>query len=151
MNQEVFGSEEFRTMQQYPQSGANAYQSAANHGRVAAATPHGLILLLLDGAVERIARARGCIVNKNFAEKSPPPHRAVAIIDELRASLDLKGGGELAARLNDLYDYMCRQILKATIDNDVLILDQVLGLLHQIRSAWREVPQRLNSGSPPAR
>jgi flagellar protein FliS len=135
-------------MSGYPQSAAHlAYQSAANYGRVAAATPHGLIALLLDGAVERIARARGCIENKGYTEKAALLHRAVAIIDELRSNLDLKSGGELASNWSELYDYMCRQLLKATVDNDVVVLDEVLGLLNQIRSAWLEVPKRLaNAG-----
>jgi flagellar protein FliS len=134
-------------MNAYSQSSAyNAYQSVANHGRVAAANPHGLILMLMDGAVERIARARGCIENKDFAGKAHLLHRAVAIIDELRTSLDTKNGGSLAGKLHELYDYMCRELLQATVDNNVDRLDGVLNLLRQVRDAWVEIPKLQGSG-----
>jgi flagellar protein FliS len=98
--------------------------------------------MLMDGAVERIARARGCIDNRDYASKAQLLHRAVAIIDELRSSLDTKNGGSLAENLQELYDYMCRQLLQATVDNNTATLDEVLALLHQVRGAWLEIPKR---------
>jgi len=120
-----------------------AYRSTAAHGSVAAADPHGLVLLLMNGSLERIAAARGCIQNKAYVEKARLIHRAVAIVDELRASLNLQKGGAVAANLNELYDYMCRQLLTATVTNDTEVLDEVLGLLQRIRDAWLEVPKRI--------
>jgi flagellar protein FliS len=131
----------------YARSGnAAAYQTVATHGGVAASDPHRLIVMLMDGAVQRIAAARGCITNKAYVDKAQLIHRAVAIIDQLSTSLDMKAGGEIAGNLKELYDYMGRQLLEATVDNDVTKLDRVLGLLHQIRGAWLEVPRRLNGG-----
>jgi flagellar protein FliS len=124
-----------------------AYRSASNHGKMASATPHGLISMLMDGALERIARARGCIQNKDFANKALLLHRAVAIIDELRAALDMKKGGEFAANLGELYQYMCRQLLRATVENNVEVLDEVMRLMQQIRDAWKQMPQ----GTQPAK
>ena len=102
-----------------------AYQSAAAHGGVAASDPHRLIVMLLDGAIERIATARGCMQRK-----------AVSIVGELRNSLDLRNGGQIAANLAELYDYICRRLLLATTENKVEMLDEVSSLLHEIRSAW---------------
>src|SRR5215471_19825003 len=90
---------------------AAAYQTVATHGGVAAADPHRLIVMLMDGAVQRIAAARGCITNKAYVDKSRLIHRAVAIIDQLSTSLDMKAGGEIAGNLKELYDYMARQLL----------------------------------------
>ena len=56
-------------MQAYSKSNLAAYQSAAAHGGVAASDPHGLIVLLMDGALERIATARGCMQRGETAEK----------------------------------------------------------------------------------
>ena len=134
-------------MNAYTQSNAyQAYQNAANHGRVAASNPHGLILMLMDGAIERIARARGCIENKDFASKAHLLHRSVAIIDELRNSLDRKNGGPLADNLHELYDYMCRELLQGTVDNKVDRLDGVLNLLRQVRDAWIVIPKLQGAG-----
>ena len=61
----------------------SAYQTVATHGGVAASDPHGLILMLLDGALERIATARGCIANKSMGDKSQLLNRAFQIVEEL--------------------------------------------------------------------
>lgn len=113
-----------------------AYQSAAAHGGVAASDPHRLIVMLLDGAVERIVTARGCMQRNETAEKARLINRAVSIIGELRNSLDTRNGGQIAANLSELYDYMCRRLLLATSENKVEMLDEVSALLHEIRGAW---------------
>ena len=117
-----------------------AYSSASAHGGVAAADPHRLIVMLMDGALDRIRTARGCIERKDIAEKAKLLNRAVSIIGELRASLDAKAGGQIAANLDALYDYMCRRLLKANSDSNVAILDEVSKLLHELRGAWLAIP-----------
>jgi flagellar protein FliS len=117
-----------------------AYQSAAAHGGVAAADPHKLIVMLMDGALERIATARGCMERKDMVEKARLLNRAVSIVGELRSSLDMKAGGQIAANLGDLYDYMSRSLLKSNADNSTKLLDEVSQLLHEIRGAWVSIP-----------
>ncbi|HEV8329974.1 MAG TPA: flagellar export chaperone FliS [Steroidobacteraceae bacterium] len=117
-----------------------AYSSAQAHGGVAAADPHRLIVMLMDGALERISTARGCMTRGDMTEKARLLNRAVSIIGELRNSLDLKAGGQLAANLGELYDYMGRRLLKAMADNRVEMLDEVSKLLHDIRAAWVAIP-----------
>jgi|SRR5690349_1091463 flagellar secretion chaperone FliS len=117
-----------------------AYQSVATHGGVAAADPHRLILMLMDGALERLAKAKGCMQNNAVADKNKLISTAIAIIDELRVSLDLKAGGAIAANLDDLYDYMTRQLVKANLNNRIEIVDEVSHLLGEIRSAWIALP-----------
>lgn len=117
-----------------------AYSSAQAHGGVAAADPHKLIVMLMDGALERISAARGCVTRGDVAEKARLLNRCVSIIGELRSSLDFQGGGQLAANLGELYDYMCRRLLKALAENRVEILDEVSKLLHEVRGAWVAIP-----------
>ena len=117
-----------------------AYSSAQAHGGVAAADPHRLIVMLMDGALERIATARGCMTRGDTAEKARLINRAVSIIGELRSSLDLNSGGPIAVNLGELYDYMCRRLLKATAENRVEMLDEVTKLLNEIRTAWVGIP-----------
>jgi flagellar protein FliS len=128
-----------------------AYQSVATHGGVAAGDPHRLIVMLMDGALERIARARGCIQNGHIADKNQLLSAAVAIIDELRCSLDLNNGGPIAANLDDLYDYMCRQLIKANLNNRIATLDEVSHLLGEIRSAWIALPAEARALRPTPR
>ncbi len=128
-----------------------AYQSVATHGGVAASDPHRLIVMLMDGAMERLAQARGCMANNAIADKNQLISAAIAIIDELRISLDLKNGGAIAANLDDLYDYMCRQLVKANLNNRVETLDEVSHLLGEIRSAWLAMPAEARALRPTPR
>lgn len=129
-----------------------AYQSVATHGGVAASDPHRLVLMLMDGALERLAQARGCMANgAAVADKNKLISTAIAIIDELRVSLDLKAGGPIAANLDDLYDYMNRQLVKANLNNRIEILDEVSHLLGEIRSAWIALPAEARALRPTPR
>src|SRR5262245_37847038 len=117
-----------------------AYRSTSAHAGVAAADPHGLIVMLMDGALERIATARGMMAHGNNPEKAQLLTRAVAIIDELRNSLNVKAGGSLAANLDALYEYMCTRLVQANASNKPELLDEVSRLLNEIRAAWLQIP-----------
>jgi len=117
-----------------------AYNSVVTHSGVDSGDPHRLILMLLDGALERIAMARGCLQRGDIAQKATLIQRVMTIVGELRASLDLKRGGSLANNLDDLYDYIERQLLRANTENRGASLDEVAALLTEIRSAWAAVP-----------
>jgi flagellar protein FliS len=136
-----------------PQSRASmlaAYRSVATHGGVAAADPHQLILMLLEGALERLATARGCIERGAFAEKTQHVSRALVIVGELRASLD-PAQGPLADRLDALYDYIARQLLRAHVEHDTRLLDSLSGLLGEIRAAWVAIPPQARARAQASR
>ncbi len=113
-----------------------AYQSAAAHGGVAAADPHRLVTLLFDTSMDRITAAIGCIEQGEFARKARLLHHATTLIAELRGSLNLAQGGELAANLDALYEYMIRRVLLANANNDPGPLREVLRLIAEVRSGW---------------
>ena len=127
-----------------------AYQMVATHGGVAAADPHRLILMLLDGALSRVAQARGCSERGAAADRLTHLNRALAILGELRASLD-PSAGAIAGNLDSLYDFMCRQILLAHVDKRTEILDGVTALLNEIRGAWNAIPPDARSRAVEAR
>jgi flagellar protein FliS len=118
-----------------------AYRSTAVHSGVDAADPQRLVVMMMDGALERIATARGMMNHGGGAEKAQLLHRAVAIIDELRNSLNFKAGGDIALNLDSLYEYMCQRLMQANASNKPEWLDEVSRLLGEIRSAWLAIPQ----------
>jgi len=67
----------------------------------------------------------------------------------LLSQMDL-AGGSLAANLDDLYDYMARQLINANLQNKVETLDEVSGLLREIRSAWVLLPAEARTPRGPA-
>jgi len=117
----------------------SAYQSVAAHGGVAAADPHRLVLMLLDGALARIAQARVCDERRERLEKGQHLRRAAAMVGELRASLDL-ARGPLARNLDDLYDFVERQLLLADVSVDPKALRSASSILLEIRGAWAAMP-----------
>lgn len=129
----------------YAQSSIAAYKSIATHGAAVGADPHRLICMLMDGALERMAAARGCIERKDLVRKAALLHRVGLIIEELRLSLDHSAGGEIAADLERLYDYIMRRVLNANLQNDIASIDEAARLLLQIREAWGAIPPEVRA------
>ncbi len=119
--------------------GAGAYQQVRSHGGVESADPHGLITLLMDGALERIVKARGHMQRGEIAAKGETIGRCIDIIGGLRDSLDAKVDRAQVARLDSLYEYMSRRLLLANMHNDSEPLDEVAALLQQLRDSWVRV------------
>jgi flagellar protein FliS len=115
---------------------ASAYQNVAAWTSLSTADPHRLVLMMFDGALARVAAARGCMQHGRVGEKGPLISRALAIVDELRSSLDIERGGTIAANLDDLYDYMSRRLVEANATDRLEILDEVTTLLRELRDAW---------------
>ncbi|HHH42951.1 MAG TPA: flagellar export chaperone FliS [Gammaproteobacteria bacterium] len=100
------------------------------------ASPHRLIQMLLEGALDKIAAARGHMERGEIQPKGEQVGSAISIIEGLKSSLDKDRGGEIARNLEDLYIYMERRLIEANRDNDTSLLDEVSDLLRQIKEAW---------------
>lgn len=122
-------------------SGVKAYNQVAVQTGVNDASPHRLIQMLLDAALEKIAKAKGFMVNKKIQDKGENIGLAISIVDVLRASLDMQAGGEISQNLESLYDYITRRLTEANVSNNVAILDEVANLLLPIKQAWDAIPQ----------
>jgi len=126
----------------------NQYSQVNSYTGVTDADPHQLIQMLLDGAMKKIALAKGIIDRGEVAHKGELIGQAISIIDGLRASLNLDAG-ELAANLDDLYEYMGRRLLQANLKNDSGILDEVSSLLREIKTAWESISLEVREKSSP--
>lgn len=128
-----------------------AYQSVSVQGGVGAEDPHKLVLMLMDGALDRLALARGFAERGEVSRKAQILHSCITIITELRGSLNLEHGGALAQNLSELYAYMMRQLVRAIGDGGASGIQEVRSLLSEIRAAWAaigpEVAARSGSGS----
>lgn len=118
----------------------NAYRQSAAHGGVAAADPHQLITMLYDGALERIRAAKGAMAVRDRALAAQTLQRAVDIVEELRCSLRPQADGQIARNLGDLYEYCARRLISASLRQSSEPLDEVAGLLRELRSAWVSIP-----------
>jgi len=128
--------------------GARAYTDIGRHASVEAASPHRLIQMLFDGALDRIASARGCMARGNVQGKGYEIGRAVRIVEGLRMSLDRRRGDGLTANLDELYDYVGRRLLQANLAGDDGILAECADLLREVKSAWDAIPEGYHHGVP---
>ena len=91
-------------------TGINAYRKGNLKQDIANADPHKLTLMLMQGALDRIAYAKGAMERREYELKSQYISRVTAILINLRDTLDLKTGGETAENLFALYDYMIERL-----------------------------------------
>ncbi|MBL8259488.1 MAG: flagellar export chaperone FliS [Candidatus Competibacteraceae bacterium] len=116
--------------------GLRQYQQVNTQSSVAYASPHRLIQMLMEGAFERIAVAKGCIQRQDIAGKGEQIGKAIDIVGGLREGLNHDAGGEIAANLDALYAYLQKRLLEANLRSDVAMLDEVADLLRPVKEAW---------------
>lgn len=130
-------------------SALNQYSQNAVETGIESASPHRLIQMLMEGAVAKIATAKGHMERREIRAKGDQIGCAISIIEGLKSSLDHEKGGEIARNLEDLYIYMERRLIEANRSNDPGRLDEVSDLLKQIKEAWEAIAGQA-SGSEPA-
>ena len=121
---------------------AYAYQNVGAEAAVTDADPHRLIQLLLQGALDRLASAKGHMLRGELAPKGEAVSKAINIIGGLRGALNIEQGGDIAQNLQALYDYAERRLLEANAHNDSARLDEVARLLGEIKGAWESIAPR---------
>lgn len=121
---------------QFTKQYANTYVETA----VSEATPHKLVEMLYEGAIKNMNLAQVFIEQKNYEKKSLHINKALAILNALRAGVDLDNGGEVAQNLYDLYDYCYRTLFTASAQNNPTVLKEVQGHISVLKEAWTEMP-----------
>ena len=123
--------------------GANAYANVGIETGVSSASPHKLVVMLFDGALTAVASAIQLINVGNIPAKGQSISKAISIIESgLRASLDKTVGGSIAINLDALYGYMSSRLVTANLKNDVSVLEEVHGLLMELKTAWDAIGQQ---------
>ena len=126
-------------------NGLQAYQRVNTQTSITDADPHKLIQLLYNGALERINMAKAKIQQKDYGAKAQLLNKAIEIIGGLRSFLDFEKGGDLAARLESIYDYMERTLFEANAQNNIAKLDEVADLLRSIKDGWDGIREEATS------
>lgn len=110
---------------------------------VKTASQGSLILMLYDEGIKRIESS----IDLLNVEKLPPSSiekinnnilKAQEVVTELMASVNVEKGGEIASNLTAIYSYFYQQLLQANIKKDIAILKDILFMMRDLRSAWKE-------------
>ncbi|KGT89702.1 flagellar export chaperone FliS [Pantoea sp. JGM49] len=124
----------------YGQTGNRAYSAVSLESQVSGATPHQLIALLFEGAINAMRRAEIYFQTGNVARRGEMISRAINIIDNgLRAGLDHQVGGQIAADLERLYEYVSRNLLLASVNQSAESLPQLITLMVEMSDTWKAI------------
>ncbi|HWU34315.1 MAG TPA: flagellar export chaperone FliS [Methylovorus sp.] len=120
--------------------GVNEYSRVGVETGVVSADPHKLVVMLYEGALTACHTAIMHMEAKEIERKGAMISKAIMIIESgLRLSLDKKAGGEIAASLDALYGYMSDRLYMANIKNDPSLIQEVIRLLGDLKSAWEAI------------
>ncbi len=117
----------------------NAAFNAYKQNSVTTASPGELTLMLYNGCLKFLTKAKLAIEANDVQEKNTNIQKAQAIINELMVTL--KQDQPITQELLPLYDYMNRRLIEANIKNDTDIIDEVIGLTTEFRDTWKQVIQ----------
>jgi flagellar secretion chaperone FliS len=106
---------------------------------VTTSDPVKLVIMCYEGAIDSLKLAIEKMKEKDYEKKAKAIIKTQEIIDELLCSLDLEKGNTIASNLSGLYNYMLRRILHGDVNRDMDAIEEVIGMLNELLSAWREV------------
>ncbi|MBT8448959.1 MAG: flagellar export chaperone FliS [Gammaproteobacteria bacterium] len=128
--------------------GVAAYKKVGNQSAAEFASPHRLIQMLLEGALEKMVIAKGLMERNDIQGKGENISWAIRIIGGLQASLDGDKGGEVAETLGSLYTFVVEHLAKANADNDTKKIDECITIIRNIKEGWdgiSEEAEKLNN------
>ncbi|MDX1301081.1 flagellar export chaperone FliS [Photobacterium sp.] len=117
-------------------SGFDSYQSVDLDAQAASASPHQLVLMLIDGLLNELIRTKGHIEAKRLAEKGQAINKCMNILIGLDSALDMSSGGEVAMNLHDLYEFSQIELYQASVSNDTARIGNVERIMTNIREGW---------------
>ncbi|MGA2187127.1 MAG: flagellar export chaperone FliS [Steroidobacteraceae bacterium] len=127
----------------YSRNKASQYHAIRSHGQVADASPTRLVQIMFEHILSNLATAQGCMgrINNNLpwnevVVKCKAMGKAVRLIGQLDATLNMEKGGKIAENLHNLYLYMLGRLTTANATNDVQIVLEVSNLVRKIKSGW---------------
>lgn len=117
----------------------DSYRSVDLEARAAAASPYELVLVLFDGLLDELARARGHIEGKRYQQKGQSLEKCLNILNGLNSALDYDNGGEVVQGLSRLYDYCIYRLSDVSVTLSLEGVDEVVNLLGVLREGWEGV------------
>jgi flagellar protein FliS len=126
------------------QQAVEVYRNVA----VETAHPLKLVIMAYQGAVAALDRAISALEQRDYRRKSEEIQKAVALVSELLAALDVERGGQIAKAFSSLYAYFLKRLLEADVHKDMKALKEVRSHLAQLQEAWEELCEGKAQVSP---
>jgi len=126
----------------------NGFQNY-NRARVDTADPKRLVILCYEEMISQIKMARQRCDKKDYERKSKALLKGRDIICELQCALDFEKGGVISTNLDSLYNYVKTRIIQADLGKNLAAMDEVAGILTELKSAWEEAFRSLEEHGAP--
>ena len=127
----------------------NGFQNY-RRARVDTADPKKLVILCYEETISQVKLARQRCVEKDYEGKSKALLKAQDIVCELQMALDFEQGGAIANNLDSLYNYVKTRMVQADMGKDLAAMDEVEGLLSELKSAWEEAFRSFEKSGVPS-
>ena len=116
----------------------NKYIKQYQTSNITTATPEKLMIMLFDGAVQFLQKAKTAIEEKNIPERTANIDGARKILRELMRTIDLENGNDVSKQLFRLYNKMAMKLIKANVSRNVALIDEVINDLVNIRWGFQK-------------
>lgn len=113
------------------------------------ASPAKLVVMLYEGAIRFIDEAIEKMDYTTYDQVNQNIQRAKDIVVELRVSLNFKSGGEVATRLDALYDYVFSKLGEGNVKKDVKPLKEARKVISELLGSWSEIAKGPDKGGDP--
>jgi flagellar secretion chaperone FliS len=130
----------------YSQRGAAQYRAVRSHGLVADASPARLVQIMFEHILSELATAQGCMERikgnmplTDVVAKGKSLGKAIRLINQLNATLDMERGQQIAENLRALYLYMLERLTQANVTNDPRIVQEAASLIRKVKSGWDKI------------
>jgi flagellar protein FliS len=130
----------------YSQRGAAQYRTVRSHGLVADASPARLVQIMFEHILSDLATTQGCMerIKNNMplgevVAKGKSLGKAIRLINQLNATLDMERGRQIAENLRALYLYMLERLTLANVTNDAQIVAEAASLVRKVKSGWDKI------------
>ena len=119
--------------------GPSQYHNQYRINEVSTSSQGRLIIMMYEGAIKFASMAIQSMDKGDIVRQGKYINKTHDIINELSLALDLKKGGEIALRLESLYQYMLSQLTLANINSDPKILENIIKILSPLNNAWEQL------------
>lgn len=116
----------------------NKYIKQYQTNNITTASPEKLMIMLLDGAIQFLQKAKVAIDEKKYQERSVNIESARKIIRELMRTIDLENGNDVSKSLFRLYNKMATNLIKANVSKNITLIDEVINDLVNVRWGFQK-------------
>ncbi len=117
-------------------------QTAYRNTDIQTAPQSRLIIMLYDGAIRSAQEAVRLMDSRKYDEVNNHLIRAQEIVNELRASLNMKAG-EVAVNLDRIYEYVQHQLMMGNVRKDKTCVESCIRIMKDLRDTWKELFDRM--------